>query len=70
VKQLFAKEFNEIWAVFLDTFQYYEAKIVQKRDSKDVKHVNQLLWIFKRMFMYLPDKIKEKWQIRSIGKKK
>jgi hypothetical protein len=66
VKALFAKEFNEVWAVFLDTFQFYEQK--EKREAKDVKHVNQLLWIFKRIFMYLPDKVKEKWQIRSIGK--
>eukprot|EP01114_Cavostelium_apophysatum_P016785 TRINITY_DN4844_c0_g1_i3.p1 TRINITY_DN4844_c0_g1~~TRINITY_DN4844_c0_g1_i3.p1 ORF type:complete len:1456 (+),score=431.48 TRINITY_DN4844_c0_g1_i3:258-4625(+) len=65
VKVFFEKEAYNVWAVFLDTFQHYEQQ--QKISKKDDKDIEKLLHILRRFLIYLPSKIKEKWQIRSIS---
>ncbi|PRP77100.1 putative leucine-rich repeat receptor-like protein kinase [Planoprotostelium fungivorum] len=59
----FQKDAYNIWQVFLDTFQAYE----QQKTPRKFEEIERLLSIMRKIFVFLPQKIKEKWQIRSIA---
>lgn len=68
LKQFFDLHYSQIYYIFYESFVNVESSIKQKLSKPIQQDLNDVLFIFLKILLLQPEKLHQRWQVRSIGR--
>uniref|UniRef100_F6S0Z9 Ral GTPase activating protein catalytic subunit alpha 1 n=1 Tax=Monodelphis domestica TaxID=13616 RepID=F6S0Z9_MONDO len=69
LKQFFDQHFSHIYYVFFENFVTIEVSLKQKGHKSQREELDGILFIFEKILQLLPERIHQRWQFHSIGRR-